>query len=100
MLRAWLEHCDEHSDRKGEYFSEYADKFDEQGYRRINQLTGNRMSVEKLANLLGIGMGTADLLIQYAEEDMELVKAGTFSMELTYALDGSGNNGLGVLDGI
>ena len=39
-----------------------------------------------LSNWLAIGKGTADLLIQYAGEDMELVKAGTFSMELA---DGS-----------
>ena len=27
-----------------------------------------------------IGKGTADLIIHYTEEDMELVKAGTFMM--------------------
>jgi hypothetical protein len=60
----------------------YAEKFDQEGYRRINQLTGNHISVEKLSDWLAIGKGTADLLIQYAEEDMELVKAGKFLMTL------------------
>ena len=40
------------------------------------------MSVEKLSDWLGIGRGTADLIIQYAEEDMELLKANKFSMVL------------------
>lgn len=84
-IRVWLEYCDKHPDRQGENFSAHAGKFDNEGYRRINQLTGDRMSVEKLSNWLDIGKGTADLLIQYAGEDMELVKAGAFSMETTAA---------------
>ena len=81
-IRGWLNYCDKHPDRRGENFSAHAEKFDEEGYRRINQLTGERMSVEKLSDWLNIGKGTADLLIQYAGEDMALVKAGAFSMEL------------------
>ena len=45
------------------------------------------MSMEKLSSWLNIGKGTADLLIQYAEEDMMLLKAGNFSMELTDSSD-------------
>ena len=86
-IGAWLKYCDNHPDRRGENFILHAGKFDEQGYRRINQLTGDRISVEKLSSWLSIGKGTADLLIQYAGEDMELVKAGTFSMELANGLD-------------
>jgi hypothetical protein len=84
-IRAWLDYCDRHPERQGEDFGAHGDRFDEEGYRRISQLTGERISVEKLSKWLGIGKGTADLLIQYAEEDMELVKAGTFSMELVKA---------------
>lgn len=87
-IRTWLEYCDSHPDRRGENFSAHAGKFDQQGYRRINQLTGDRMSVEKLSDWLSIGKGTADLLIQYAEEDMGLVNAGTFSMVLGDGFDG------------
>ena len=66
----------------------HAGKFDEEGYCRINQLTGNRISVEKLSTWLNIGKGTADVLIQYAEEDMELLKVGTFTMILSDSPDG------------
>ena len=90
-IRAWLDYCDRHPDRQGEHFGAHGRKFDEEGYRRINQLTGERISVEKLSNWLGIGKGTADLLIQYAGEDMKLVEAGTFSMELADGLDSSWN---------
>ena len=40
------------------------------------------MSVENLSNWLEIGKGTADLIIQYAEEDMVLVRNGKFMMDL------------------
>ena len=40
------------------------------------------MSVKSLSNWLEIGKGTADLIIQYAEEDMVLVSNGNFSMDL------------------
>jgi hypothetical protein len=48
----------------------------------MNQLTGPRMTIEKLSEWLSIGVGTADLLIQYAEEDVALIKSGSFSMKL------------------
>lgn len=57
-------------------------EFDKEGYRTIDQLTGSRMSVENLLNWLGIGKGIADLIIQYAEEDMSLVRDGNFTMDL------------------
>jgi hypothetical protein len=40
------------------------------------------MSVENLSSWLHIGKGTADLIIQYAEEDMALVRDGKFAMDL------------------
>lgn len=36
--------------------------------------------VEKLAEWVGIGRGTVDLLIRYTEEDTELVRAGRFML--------------------
>jgi hypothetical protein len=77
----WLEYCDRVPGRNGEFFSRLAHKFDQQGYRTIDQLVGSRMSVENLSNWLEIGKGTADLIIQYAEEDMALVRGGKFTME-------------------
>jgi hypothetical protein len=77
----WLQYCDRVPGRDGEFFFGLADKFDQQGFRTIDQLTGSRMSVENLSNWLEIGKGTADLIIQYAEEDMALVRDGKFTME-------------------
>jgi hypothetical protein len=74
----WLAHCDKHPSRSGEDLSKLLPKFNTEGFRRIHQLTGDRITVEKLAEWVGIGRGTADLLIRYAEEDTELVRAGRF----------------------
>jgi hypothetical protein len=78
----WLNYCDSHPDRAGEDFKTHIVAFDRHGYRRMNQLIGPRMTVEKLSDWLSIGVGTADLLIQYAEEDVALIKNGLFSMKL------------------
>ena len=86
-IRPWLKYCNKHPDCRGEDFSEHAGKFNEQGYRQINQLSGDQMSMEKLSSWLNIRKGTADLLIQYVEEDMMLLKARNLSMELTDSLD-------------
>ena len=77
----WLQYCDRIPGRDGEFFFGLTDKFDRQGYRTIDQLTSSRMSVENLSSWLEIGKGTADLIIQYAEEDMGLVRDGKFTME-------------------
>jgi hypothetical protein len=39
------------------------------------------MSVKNLSSWLHIGKGMADLIIQYAEEDMALVRDGKFTMD-------------------
>ena len=39
------------------------------------------MSVVDLSTWLEIGKGTADLIIQYVDEDMNLVRNGMFRME-------------------
>jgi hypothetical protein len=81
LITQWLKYCDSHPTRCGEDLGDHADKFSKEGYCHINQLTGDHISVEKLSYWLGIGKGTADLLIQYAEEDVELVKASTFTVD-------------------
>ena len=82
LIRDWLEYCDRHPGRCGEDFAAHGEKFDKEGYRRINQLARDRITVEKLSEWLQIGKGTADLLIGYAEEDIGLIKAGMFTMTL------------------
>jgi hypothetical protein len=78
----WLNYCDRHPNRCGDSLSDYAHKFDQEGYRRVDQLTSNRVSVENLAGWVKIGTGIAGLVIHYADEDMVLVNAGQFSMTL------------------
>jgi hypothetical protein len=84
----WLQYCD-HVPGRGEFFYYgLAAKFTREGYHTIDQLTGSRMTVENLSNWLEIGKGTADLIIQYAEEDMALVRDGNFKMEFEPGDDG------------
>jgi hypothetical protein len=65
----WLRYCNCIPGHNGEALFSLAYKFDKQGYQTIDQLTRNWMSVENLSNWLHIGRGTADLIIQYTEED-------------------------------
>ena len=92
----WLQYCDQHSEYSGKNFTELIGKFDQEGYRCINQLTRTCMSVEKLSDWLGIGKGTADLIIGYVEEDIELVKAEKFSM--IFPDDVISGQGLGITE--
>ena len=78
-IAEWLRWCDHQPDREGAKLESLAWKFEQEGYRLIDQLT--RMSVGELSSWLTIGKGTADLLIKYASDDMELVCNGTFKME-------------------
>ena len=80
IISAWLRHCDNHPDRRGENFSALTGNFDEQGYQTIDQLTSACMSVENLFSWIKIGKGTADYIIQYADEDMALVNDGKFAI--------------------
>lgn len=79
-IRDWLNHCESLPDRRGPSFRALAEKFEEQGYRTIDQLTSSRIAVVDLSVWLEIGKGTADLIISYADEDMVLVRNGMFKM--------------------
>ena len=81
----WLQYCDRQPGRSGEIFNALRHKFDAESYRRINQLTGDRITVENLSNWLGIGKGTANLIIQYTE-DVALLQNGEFKMD-SYEID-------------
>ena len=84
----WIGYCDQRPDRSGANLSTLIPKFQEQGFRTINQLTtgGNRITVDKLSEWLSIRPGTADLIMGYAEEDCQLITAGRFEMELASGL--------------
>jgi hypothetical protein len=62
-ISEWLKYCDHHPDHGGEDFSVHIEMFCQQGYHHMDQLTGHRITVEKLSDWLHIGKGTADLLI-------------------------------------
>ena len=66
--------------------------FDAQGYQTIDQLTSARMSIENLSSWVKIGKGTADYIIQYANEDMALVNEGKFAMQDLPNVDGPGDD--------
>ena len=86
-ISEWLWNCDQVPGCGG-FFLGLADKFVKEGYHTIDQLTNHRMTVENLSNWLEIEKGTADLIIQYAKEDMESVRDGKFMMELVHGGDG------------
>ena len=85
----WLQYCDCLPDCEGEFFFGLADKFEQQGYHTIDQLTGSQMTIENLSNWLEIGKGTADLIIHYAKEDMVLVRDGKITMEPAHGAGGA-----------
>jgi hypothetical protein len=84
LIGPWLEYCDRLPQRLRDTggLGLHAYKFEHQGFRCINQFISGRISVEKLSDWLVIGKGTADLIIQYAEEDMKLLHSGKFMMDL------------------
>jgi len=81
-IQEWIEYCDQHPDCSGADLTALLPKLQAQGFRHINQLASDHMTIEKLVDWLSVGPGTADLIIRYAEEDCRLVAAGTFQMEL------------------
>ena len=78
----WLKYCDRHPRRSGDDLGALADKFSEEGFRDIGNLSGPHISVEELSKWLGIKHGLTLCLLSYADEDVELAKAGTFSFTL------------------
>lgn len=80
MIADWLALCDDHPQRSGGNLSRLWTKFKDEGFRDLNQLTGERITIENLSKWIGIGKGTADLILRYAEEDTAAIRAGVFQM--------------------
>ena len=74
--------CNFHLDHEFDDFSSLTEKFEKEGFRTIYQLSSKRINVEKLSKWLGIGKGTVDLIIKYANEDIKLLREATFTMSL------------------
>jgi hypothetical protein len=47
------------------------------GFLRVSQLTLEFLSMKDWQELLGVEMGTAALIMQYAKADVEAIKTGT-----------------------
>lgn len=81
-ISQWLEYLDRHPDRSDRMeWTQYRSAFEREKFMKLNQLVSSRITVENLAQWLGIPRGCVDLIIQYAEEDITLLKAGKFDME-------------------
>ena len=91
-ISAWLQYCDNHPDHAGNNLVTLATNFKTQGYRTIDQLTSRRISIKNLSSWMNIGKGTADYIIQYADEDMVLVNNGEFKMVDVPNVGGSGDD--------
>jgi hypothetical protein len=68
----WLAYCDCHPEHEGDSLGDLTEMFDTQGFRWIHQLSSNHITIDNLSEWLGIGKGTADLIIGYAKEDCDL----------------------------
>lgn len=74
----WFRFLDEHEERNkdGILFAPYGPVLKEKGFRRITQLTGDFIRLENLQEWLGVNVGTAILIMQYAKHDVDEIKAG------------------------
>jgi hypothetical protein len=80
-VRDWARYCDTIPERRQAQIGSLVDKFADQGFFEIDQLTMGRISHRELTQSLGIGLGIAALIIRYAAEDIARVRAGTFRMD-------------------
>ena len=92
IITVWLQFCNFHLDCEADDFSSLTEKFEKEGFRTIYQLSSNRINVEKLSEWLGIGKGTADLIIEYTNEDIKLLREGKFTMSLSEMDIGEGGS--------
>jgi hypothetical protein len=75
----WFRFLDEHEERSkdGIHFAPYGDVLKDKGFLRITQLTLDFVTLQDLQAWLDIEVGIAILIMQYAKEDVEGIKAGT-----------------------
>ena len=74
---AWFAYLDQHEERNKDdiVFAQYGVKLKAKGFRRITQLTLDFIQLKDLQDWLGIEVGTAILIMQYAREDIEALKS-------------------------
>jgi hypothetical protein len=78
LISNWLTHLDQHTERNqdGIVFAPFGPIFKERGFVRLSQLASKHVSVSDLQALLGVTTGTAVSIKDYADEDLEAVRAG------------------------
>ncbi len=74
---AWFSYLDQHEERNkdGIIFAPYGVTLKSKGFLRISQLTSEYIQLKDLQEWLGIEIGTAILIMQYAKEDLEALKS-------------------------
>jgi hypothetical protein len=74
---AWFAYLDQHEEhsKDGIVFAPYGVRLKAKGFLRISQLTLEFIQLEDLQDWLGIEVGTAILIMQYAKEDLVAIKS-------------------------
>ncbi|KAI6040191.1 hypothetical protein EDC04DRAFT_2894411 [Pisolithus marmoratus] len=67
---------DEQRSKDGILFQPFGDILREKGFLRISQLSPDFVKIPDLQDWLGIEVGTAILIMQYVQEDLEMLRAG------------------------
>jgi hypothetical protein len=77
-IEQWFNSLDSHKERSadGIQFSQYDAMLKEEGFLQLSQLDQEFFNKKELKELLGIGMGTAVLIMQYAQQDIKAIRAG------------------------
>jgi hypothetical protein len=77
----WFRFLDMHKERNkdGILFTPFGALMKGKGFLRITQLTLEYVKLKDLQDFLGIEVGTAILILQYAKEDVEAIKAGKWA---------------------
>ncbi|KAI6024530.1 hypothetical protein EDC04DRAFT_2900039 [Pisolithus marmoratus] len=67
---------DEQHSKDGILFQPFGDVLQEKGFLRISQLSPDFVKIPALQDWLGIEVGTTILIMQYVQEDLEMLRAG------------------------
>ncbi|KAI6096096.1 hypothetical protein EDD16DRAFT_1720267 [Pisolithus croceorrhizus] len=78
----WLAYLDQHEqcNKDGIVFLQFGPVLQKMGFVRISQLSLDFIKLPELQDLLGINLGTAISLMQYARDDLEAVKLGQWTL--------------------
>lgn len=74
----WCQYLDSHDDRNqdGVVFEPFGTILKQKGFVRITQLISSFVHIKDLQNWLGIEVGTAILIMDYAKTDVDAINTG------------------------